>query len=180
MVETPAENQIESGNQEPVGHILVAGWTDENKILDCVEKKLSVYGHTHTVINNAPIPHIILDQAVEEEAKALVCLMQTVTDRRNVYRLMALCRRQQFYIPFILLGQAADPQFAQILALPENGNLYPGGVYYCEDADEMIQVLKHVILYTPPPVQHDHDHTDTYSCSDCSSCADSCTLNQGW
>jgi hypothetical protein len=180
MAQTQAENQNLLTNEEPVGHILVAGWTDEKKTLDGVEMKLSANGHTLTVINNAPIPHIIVDQAAGEKAKALVCLLQDVTDRRNVYRLMALCRKQQFYIPFILLGQAADPQYAQILALPENGNLYPGGVYYCEDADEMLQVLKHIILYTPPPVQHDHDQPGTNSCSDCGSCADSCILNQNW
>ena len=181
MAEAQLEQQVTSEEQEREGHIVVAaGSGEEHNLQRVVTQKLTDIGNTYRVISDDATPHQIVNQAAEDEASALACLLQNVADRHFVYKLMTVCRRQQFYIPVILLGEAADPQYAQILALPEHGDLYRGGVYYCEDADEMEQVLKQIILYTPPPVEHDHDHYDDSSCSDCASCADNCGFNQDW
>jgi hypothetical protein len=181
MEQAQPEQQVPTQEQQREGHFVIAGFTAKDQTLQrTVTEKLSGNNNTYTLIPDTATPQQIVNRTAEEETSALVCLLNTVGDRRLVYRIMTVCRKQKYYIPVLLLGEAADPQYAQILALPEHGDLYQGGVYYCEDVDEMMQVLKYIILYVPPPVQHDHDTEVDFLCSDCGSCADNCGFNQEW
>ena len=180
MTASNTANEPEPQQLTKQGHIFVATWGSESqKLQKTVIQTLEDNNHTFSVIQDAVTPESLVNQVRDEDAHIIACLAQTVVDRRHIYRLMAFLHRRRWSIPVILIGEAVDPQYAQILALPEHGDLYTAGVYYCEDENEMIQVLKQIILYTPPPVYHEHDHgeDDPFSCSSCSSCGDACSLN---
>jgi hypothetical protein len=178
MAQLETELQISPREENAQDRIIVASWTHgKQDDLHLVTEALTGNGNAYLMMNGTESPADIIDQAVHLEVKAIACLVLSAADRGPVYKLVTRLRRRRLNIPVILMGEAVDPQFAQVLALPDNGDLYRGGIYYCEDPSEMLQVLKQIILFTPPPSTHEHEHTTDDSCSTCSACGDNCPFN---
>lgn len=140
---------------------------------------LKAHGIASSIRDYGTGPGKLVAHADALGACALACLVQDVKDRRQLYKLVSFLHANALHMPVMLMGRAVDPDYAQVLALPDSGTLYRGGIYYCEDVDEMLQVLEHIILYTPPRSEHDHSHEPPvqYSCTDCASCGSHCDFN---
>jgi cobalamin-dependent methionine synthase I len=88
-----------------------------------------------------------------------------------------LLRRGQpdtsFAAPLLIGGPGVDEAFARWVAIPEGGAPYWGGVYYCEDGAEMLQVLRQIVLFKPSPPVHAHGEADppAEACDSCGGCA---------
>lgn len=85
-------------------------------------------------------------------------------------------------IPLIIGGPAITADIAQQLPHTEAG-MYKG-VYDYIDIDEIMQIFKHIVFYTPPKPAHSHEHEDEEACtivddeSSCASCASDCPMNK--
>ena len=100
--------------------------------------------------------------------------------RSHVQTFVSLLQRRRLRTPVLLGGPAVDEAFARWVATPGGGEPYWGGVYYCEDALEAVEVLRQIILFTPPPAAHTHEidlaSTMPTGCATCGGCslAESC------
>jgi 5-methyltetrahydrofolate--homocysteine methyltransferase len=119
---------------------------------------------------------------VAPDAVAVFCYGRAV--RRPLQALVASLLRRGLRTPVIIGGPAVDERFAQWVAMPSGGRPYWGGVYYCEDALEVLQVLQQVLLFESPPSSHTHEHqglqaTDE-ACASCGGCplVASCDLTE--
>jgi cobalamin-dependent methionine synthase I len=110
--------------------------------------------------------------------KALVLHVHSRQVRTAIQALIAQLQRRGTQVPVLLGGAGVDAEFAQWVAIPQGGTPYWGGIYYCEDAHEMLEVLRQIVLFTPPPPAHAHDApgVEPQGCSICGDCplADSC------
>jgi cobalamin-dependent methionine synthase I len=181
MAQTQIESVQESGPGSVQKTIVITDWTPGDNILQQqIEYTLTQYGYDWINVRS-PVEEIL--NHAHDQVAAIACLVQTVRERINVDEVMTFLRQRALNIPLILLGAGVDQQYAQALALPDNGDLYWAGVYLCDDESEMLQVLKQIIFYTPPPVTHEHEHEqeseDCASSLSCSSCAVGCPLSQG-
>ncbi|MBN1920633.1 MAG: homocysteine S-methyltransferase family protein [Anaerolineae bacterium] len=123
-----------------------------------VKTILANNGYTvHDLGKQVPID-AILDQAVLLGADAIGLSALLVATSREMARAVEELQRRGLAIPLLVGGAAINPSFAQRIAIPEGGTLYRGGVYYCKDAFEALQVLEHVVMFKSAPTAHDHDH----------------------
>lgn len=113
-------------------------------------------GYTvHDLGKQVPVD-VILDQAVAWGADAIGLSALLVATSREMARAVEELQRRGLEIPLLVGGAAINPAFAQRIAVPEGGELYRGGVYYCKDAFEALQVLEHIVLFKPAPAEHAH------------------------
>jgi cobalamin-dependent methionine synthase I len=112
---------------------------------------------------------IIASRAADLAPHALVLHVASPLVRMAVQSLVAVLLRRGLRIPLLLGGPGVDAAFAQWVAIPQGGTPYWGGVYYCEDAHEMLEVLRQIILFEPPPPAHVHEAPGTAS-DDCTTC----------
>lgn len=137
-----------------------------------VKTILANNGYTvHDLGKQVPVD-VVIDKAVEVGADAIGLSALLVATSQQMARAVETLQRRELAIPLLIGGAAINPEFAQRIAIPEGGTLYKGGVYYCEDAFEALQVLEHIVLYEPPPQpehHHDHDHalSQSAACADC-------------
>jgi cobalamin-dependent methionine synthase I len=114
--------------------------------------------------------------AAASEATAIVGVyVFDVAARPALQSLVAhLLRRSQsdasFKAPLLVGGPGVDEAFAQWVAIPEGGTPYWGGVYYCEDGTEMLEVLRQIVLFEPPPVAHEHASSGDLPQDGCATC----------
>jgi len=123
-----------------------------------VKTILSNNGYTvHDLGKQVPVEAIV-DKAVEVHADAIGLSALLVATSQQMQRCVAELHRRGLAIPLLVGGAAINERFAQRIAILENGDLYPGGVYHCKDAFEAVQVLEHVILHQPDVRAHNHAH----------------------
>lgn len=103
---------------------------------------------------------VIVERAVELRADAIGLSALLVATSRQMQRVVEELQRRGLSIPVLVGGAAINEKFAQRIALPEGGELYQGGVYYCKDAFEALQVLKYIVMFTPPPPPAEHRHEE--------------------
>jgi hypothetical protein len=103
-------------------------------------------------------PAVAANHTLDLSPDGLVVHVGRSTGRRGVQTLVAHLQHRRSQIPVLLLGPGVDDDFAQWVAVPQGGTPYWGGVYYCEDEAEAEQVLKQIVLFTPPAPAHSHDH----------------------
>ena len=121
-----------------------------------VKTILANNGYTvHDLGKQVPVD-VILDQAVALGADAIGLSALLVATSREMARAVEELQRRGLEIPLLVGGAAINPAFAQRIAVPEGGELYRGGVYYCKDAFEALQVLEHIVLFKPAPAEHAH------------------------
>jgi hypothetical protein len=118
-------------------------------------------------------PPIIASHAARETPDGLVLHIGTPRVRAAVQAVVVNLLRKGTRVPLLVGGPGVDADFAQWVAVPGGGQPYWGGVYYCEDAREMLEVLRKVVLYEPPPVAHSHDWGDLAEggCTGCDACS---------
>ena len=106
-------------------------------------------GYTvHDLGKQVPVATII-DKAIAVHADAIGLSALLVATSQQMQRCVAELHRRGLRIPVLVGGAAINERFAQRIALLENGGLYMGGVYHCQDAFEALQVLEHVIMHRP-------------------------------
>ncbi len=121
-----------------------------------VKTILANNGYTvHDLGKQVPVD-VILDQAVALGADAIGLSALLVATSREMARAVEGLQRRGLAIPLLVGGAAINPAFAQRIAISEGGELYRGGVYYCKDAFEALQVLEHIVMFKPAPVAHEH------------------------
>lgn len=115
---------------------------------------------------------VIASHTLDLAPDALAIHVATVRSRAAVYALVATLGRKGARIPLLIGGPGLDAAFAEWVAIAEGGRPYGGGVYYCDDAGEMLQVLQRVILYKPPTPSHHHEAevTAPEGCTGCGGC----------
>jgi methylmalonyl-CoA mutase cobalamin-binding subunit len=138
---------------------------------------------SHDLGVRAPAP--LANRAVSLKADALALHVFDAGVRPGVQSLVANLAHRGAEIPILIGGPGVDEAFAQWVAIPQGGSPYWGGVYYCDDGLEMVQVLKQIVLFTPPPPAHTHeaplaDACGPAGCSNCASCglAGACELEE--
>jgi 5-methyltetrahydrofolate--homocysteine methyltransferase len=145
-----------------------------------VKTILANNGYTvHDLGKQVPVD-VIIDRAVEVNADAIGLSALLVATSRQMQRAVEELQRRGLHIPLLVGGAAINPAFAQRIAMPEGGDLYTAGVYYCKDAFEALQVLEHIVMFTPPPPPaHPHGEGEGQSgdagqpaaCATCGGCA---------
>ncbi len=100
----------------------------------------------------------IVDHAVAVHADAIGLSALLVATSQQMQLVVEELHRRGLSIPVLVGGAAINPKFALRIAMT-GGELYHGGVYYCEDAFEALQVLEHIILQPrqQPPEEHQHN-----------------------
>lgn len=182
MTQTQLDTPTISQKPGAHGHIVIAAWSRlERDQQDLLNDTLTALDYESMNLGITVSAKDIVDQARSVSALAIACLVHAMDERQSVEKVMEGLRTRGLSIPVLLLGEAVDQTYAQTVALPERGELYRGGVYYCENEDEMLQVINHIILFTPPPVNHEHEHEEdsggANSCSGCSGCGEDCALS---
>jgi cobalamin-dependent methionine synthase I len=123
---------------------------------------------------------IVAAQVAELAPDALVLHVGSRQARKAVQALLTHLPRRGLRTPVLLGGGGVDAAFAQWVAIPEAGTPYWGGVYYCEDGSEVLEVLRQIVLFEPPPPAHVHEApgSEVQDCSLCGDCpvATSCDL----
>ncbi len=119
-------------------------------------------------------PAIVAREVATLRPDALALSFFDKQSRARVEVLVANLLRRGAQIPLLIGGRGVDEAFAQWLAIAESSGPYWGGVYYCSDGLEMLQVLQQIVLFEPPPQAHSHEH-DVHSpaeeaCDSCDSC----------
>jgi methylmalonyl-CoA mutase cobalamin-binding subunit len=152
-----------------------------------VAERLRDAGHeVHAMGVKAPA--IAANHALAQAPDAVVVYVARITARRAVQTMVAHLQHRGAEIPVLLHGPGVDGEFARWVAVPQGGTPYWGGVYYCEDEAEALQVLKQIVLFTPPPQAHSHDHGKASDACDlpddgaggaCSGCPISGDCDQG-
>ncbi len=100
--------------------------------------------------------NVVIDKAVEVGADAIGLSALLVATSEQMARAVEELQRRGLEIPVLVGGAAINPTFGQRIAVTARAGLYRGGVYYCKDAFEALQVLEHIILFRPKPVAHYH------------------------
>lgn len=119
---------------------------------------------------------VVAAHAAQSAADALLLHIGIMRSRASVQAVVAHLARRAARVPILVGGPGVDAEFAQRVAVLDGGRPYWGGLYYCEDAREMQQVLQQVILFEPPPVAHEHS---TSSAPDACTGCDGCSLASG-
>lgn len=118
-------------------------------------------------------PALVAAHAAKQTPDALGVSVFSTKARAAVQSLVAALLRRGLRIPLLLGGPGVDEAFARWVAVPGGGAPYWGGVYYCEDGREMLEVLRQIVLFEPPPVAHDHSHGEPQVPAEgCESCGD--------
>ncbi len=123
---------------------------------------------------------VIVEEAVARNADAIGLSALLVATSQQMQRVVELLQARGLRIPVLIGGAAVNAEFALRIAVDEAGAPYAGGVHYCKDAFEALQVLEHVILHrpAPPPPEHIHHGAGTaepatvaQGCAVCAGCA---------
>ncbi len=127
---------------------------------------------------------VIVNEAVARGAHAIGLSALLVATSRQMRHVVNLLRERGLEIPVLIGGAAVNPDFALRIAVDDEGAPYRGGVHYCQDAFEALQVLEHVVMHKPDLSQaHDHDQGHErledeevggealVGCSACSACS---------
>ncbi len=115
---------------------------------------------------------LVASHTLDLAPDALAVHVATVRSRAAVHALVATMSRKGARIPLLIGGPGLDAAFAEWVAIAEGGRPYGGGVYFCDDAEEMLQVLQRVILFQPPTPSHHHETEATApeGCAECGGC----------
>ena len=123
-----------------------------------VKTILANNGYTvHDLGKQVPAEEIVARAvAVGVDAIGLSALL--VATSKQMARVVRALQRRGLRIPVLVGGAAVNPNFALRIASDAEGVPYAGGVHYCADAFEALQVLENVILRQPmkPPADHHH------------------------
>ncbi len=134
----------------------------------------------HDLGKQVPMTEIV-DAAVERRADAIGLSALLVATSRQMALVVEELHRRGLQIPVLVGGAAINADFAQRIAQCDAGEIYRGGVFYCEDAFEALQVLENIVLFTPPPPPEDHDHEHERAVSapsaECATCGTACALS---
>lgn len=119
-------------------------------------------------------PAIVAARAVD--ATAVGVYVSNRRTRTALQTLVAQLLLRGVQVPVLVGGPGVDAEFAAWVAIPAGGEPYWGGVYFCEDGDELLDVLRQIVLFTPPPPAHVHgEHGAAADADTCASC-DGCPL----
>ncbi len=134
----------------------------------------------HDLGKQVPMTEIV-DAAVDVRADAIGLSALLVATSRQMALVVEELHRRGLQIPVLVGGAAINADFAQRIAQCDSGEIYRGGVFYCEDAFEALQVLENIVLFTPPPPPEDHDHEHEHAnavpSAECATCGTACALS---
>ncbi|MBN1247848.1 MAG: hypothetical protein JXC32_09330 [Anaerolineae bacterium] len=154
------------------GTIAVAGLPGEGHSVGRQLWRLLLAAEGYTVRDlGLRAPPIVAREAAALKPDALALNLFDARGRGSLQSLVAGLLRWGAKLPLMLGGPGVDEAFAQGLAIAESTGPYWGGVYYCSDGEEMLQVLEQVVLFEPPPQAHSHEHGVPSPAEDaCDSC----------
>ncbi|MEA3310482.1 MAG: methionine synthase [Chloroflexota bacterium] len=147
-----------------------------------VKTILANNGYTvHDLGKQVPVETIV-ERAVEVGADAIGLSALLVATSKQMERVVESLRRRGLRIPVLIGGAATNQAFALRIAVDKAGAPYQGGVHYCRDAFEAMQVLENVILRQPQPPAEEQQHSAVEPQSEdepltCATCAASCPLS---
>ena len=146
-----------------------------------VKTILANNGYTvHDLGKQVPVETIV-ERAVEVGADAIGLSALLVATSKQMGRVVTALRRRGLHIPVLVGGAAVNQAFALRIAVDKEGAPYRGGVYYCRDAFEAMQVLENVILRQPQPPAEEHQPSAVAPRDEdeplCTTCAASCPLS---
>ncbi|MCU0521544.1 MAG: hypothetical protein MUF84_12720 [Anaerolineae bacterium] len=166
-------------NAEPKGSVVLASLPGDRDTGTWLWRLiLASQGHgVHPL--GVKAPPLIVSHVAQLSPDALALHVAASRSRPAVQAVVAGLARRGLRVPLIVGGPGVDPEFAQWVAVPQSGQPYWGGVYFCDDAQQMLSVLRQVILFDPPPVAHTHERAAPLSdCAGCGGCpiSTSCEL----
>jgi 5-methyltetrahydrofolate--homocysteine methyltransferase len=85
--------------------------------------------------------NIIIEKALEIEADAIGLSALLVSTSKQMPLIVNELHRRGAEIPILIGGAAINRRFGRRITMTEEGDLYPGGVFYCKDAFEGLSVM---------------------------------------
>ncbi len=85
--------------------------------------------------------NVIVEKAIEVKADAIGLSALLVSTSKQMPIIVNELRRRGLRIPVLVGGAAINRRFGRRILLNEDGEPYPGGVFYCKDAFEGLTVL---------------------------------------
>ncbi len=86
----------------------------------------------------------IIQTAIEEKADAIGLSALLVNTSEQMALITRELQRKNCSIPVLIGGAAINPEFAARIAIGTDGRPYPGGVHYCKDAFDALQILEKI------------------------------------
>lgn len=83
----------------------------------------------------------IISAAIEEKANAIGLSALLVSTSKQMGLIVNELQRRGPDIPVLIGGAAINPAFGRRILRTESGDYYRGGVYYCKDAFEGLNVM---------------------------------------
>ncbi len=84
----------------------------------------------------------IITQAIEQKANAIGLSALLVSTSKQMPLIVNELQRRNLNIPLLIGGAAINPLFSRSILKTENGAIFEGGVFYCKDAFEGLQVME--------------------------------------
>jgi 5-methyltetrahydrofolate--homocysteine methyltransferase len=106
-----------------------------------VKTILSNNGYTVHDLGKQVPANVIIDKAVEVNADAIGLSALLVSTSKQMPLIVNELHRRGLQVPVLLGGAAINRRFGRRILFTEDGEPYPGGVFYCKDAFEGLQVL---------------------------------------
>src|SRR3990170_4337261 len=106
-----------------------------------VKTILSNNGYTVHDLGKQVPANVILDKAIEVGADAIGLSALLVSTSKQMPIIVNELARRGLSIPVLIGGAAINRRFGRRIFFTENGGPDPGGVFYCKDAFEGLQVM---------------------------------------
>ncbi len=87
---------------------------------------------------------MVIEKALELNADAIGLSALLVSTSHQMPLIVNLLANRKERIPILIGGAAVNQAFADRISITDNGETYPGGVHYCKDAFDALNVLSSV------------------------------------
>jgi 5-methyltetrahydrofolate--homocysteine methyltransferase len=92
----------------------------------------------------------IIQTAIDEKADAIGLSALLVSTSEQMALITRELHRKNCSIPLLIGGAAINPEFAVRINVGADGRPYPGGVHYCKDAFDALQILEKIAQKKTP------------------------------
>ncbi len=106
-----------------------------------VKTILSNNGYTVQDLGKQVPANLIIDTAIEWEADAIGLSALLVSTSKQMPLIVNELHRRDLQIPVLIGGAAINRRFGRRILFPEENTPYGGGVFYCKDAFEGLDVM---------------------------------------
>jgi 5-methyltetrahydrofolate--homocysteine methyltransferase len=141
---THLEQYLERDSSATKGKIVLATvYGDVHDIgKNLVKTILSNNGYTVIDLGKQVPGSTIIEKAIDEQANAIGLSALLVSTSQQMPLIVNELARRKLSFPVLIGGAAINRRFGYRTLFTEDGEIYPGGVFYCKDAFEGLSTLE--------------------------------------